>query len=40
MPIIVSEIALVSSEVGVLSRVVACFAVVCKMFTLEKVIEK
>ena len=40
MPIIVSEIALVSSEVGVLSRVVACFAVVCKKFTLEKVIEK
>ena len=40
MPIIVSEIALVYSEVGVLSRVVACFAVVCKKFTLEKVIEK
>ena len=40
MPIIVSDIALVSSEVGVLSRVVVCFVVVCKMFTLEKVIEK
>ena len=39
MPIIVSDIALVSSEVGVLSRVFVCFVVVCKMFTLEKVIE-
>ena len=40
MPIIVSEIALVSSEVGVLSRVVVCFVVVCKKLTLEKDIEK
>ena len=40
MPVIVSEIALVSSEVCVLSRVVVCFMVVCKKITLEKVIEK
>ena len=36
MPMIVSDIALVSAEVGVLSRVVVCFVVVCKMFILEK----